>query len=107
MYNREWRNMGEALSTVTRAADFNVYWGTGGVVDSVIDITHNVPCPSRARTWTAAGASSTPPTRAPAASTTGRPWSRPTDFTCVEPLRSVLALPHELLPLHRGGAVHR
>jgi hypothetical protein len=28
-----------------RAADFNVYWGTGGVIDSVIDVTHNVPVP--------------------------------------------------------------
>ena len=28
-----------------RAADFNVYWGTGGLVDSVIDITHNVVVP--------------------------------------------------------------
>jgi hypothetical protein len=28
-----------------RAADFNVYWGAGGLVDSVIDITHNVPVP--------------------------------------------------------------
>jgi len=25
-----------------RAADFNVYWGTGGVIDSVVDVTHNV-----------------------------------------------------------------
>ena len=31
-----------------RAADFNVYWGEGGVVDSVIDVTHNVPVPFRA-----------------------------------------------------------
>ena len=28
-----------------RAADFNVYWGEGGVVDSVIDVTHNVEVP--------------------------------------------------------------
>ena len=33
------------LPTVRRAADFNVYWGVGGLVDSVIDITHNVPVP--------------------------------------------------------------
>lgn len=31
-----------ALATVTRAADFRVYWGTGGVVDSVVDVTHHV-----------------------------------------------------------------
>jgi hypothetical protein len=28
-----------------RAADFNVYWGAAGLVDSVIDLTHNVPVP--------------------------------------------------------------
>ncbi|HEY7479394.1 MAG TPA: T9SS type A sorting domain-containing protein [Gemmatimonadales bacterium] len=33
------------LGSATRAADFNLYWGAGGVVDSVIDITHNVPVP--------------------------------------------------------------
>ena len=30
-------------SGVTRAADFRVYWGAAGVVDSVIDVTHRVP----------------------------------------------------------------
>ena len=28
-----------------RAADFNVYWGDGGKVDSVIDVTHDVAVP--------------------------------------------------------------
>ncbi|HYN17296.1 MAG TPA: hypothetical protein VEY96_04320, partial [Actinomycetes bacterium] len=28
-----------------RAADFNLYWGAAGLVDSVIDLTHNVPVP--------------------------------------------------------------
>ncbi len=43
--NGQWRNMGWVLPTVRRAADFNVYWGAGGLVDSVIDITHNVAVP--------------------------------------------------------------
>jgi hypothetical protein len=34
-----------ALATVTRAADFRVYWGAGGVVDSVVDVTHRVRVP--------------------------------------------------------------
>ncbi len=33
------------LSGAKRAADINVYWGEGGVVDSVIDATHNIPVP--------------------------------------------------------------
>ena len=28
-----------------RAADYNVYWGAGGMMDSVIDVTHNVSVP--------------------------------------------------------------
>ena len=41
-----------------RAADYNVYWGTAGKVDSVIDMTHNVPVPFDATACiTAAGAS--------------------------------------------------
>jgi hypothetical protein len=34
-----------------RAADYNVYWGAGGFVDSVIDVTHNVPVPFNADTY--------------------------------------------------------
>lgn len=34
-----------ALATVVRAADFRVYWGAGGVVDSVSDVTHRVRVP--------------------------------------------------------------
>jgi hypothetical protein len=34
-----------SLGGATRAADFNVYWGAGGLVDSVIDLTHNVVVP--------------------------------------------------------------
>ena len=33
------------FATVTRAADFAVYWGAAGVVDSVMDLTHRVPVP--------------------------------------------------------------
>jgi hypothetical protein len=40
-----WRNFDFILPTVRRAADFNVYWGANGVVDSVIDISNNVVVP--------------------------------------------------------------
>ncbi|HXO85084.1 MAG TPA: hypothetical protein VN803_06130, partial [Gemmatimonadales bacterium] len=30
------------LATITRAADFRIYWGAAGVVDSVVDVTHHV-----------------------------------------------------------------
>jgi len=34
-----------ALATVTRAADFRVFWGSGGSIDSVVDITHRLRVP--------------------------------------------------------------
>ena len=40
-----WRGFEAMLGGAVRAADFNVYWGAGGVVDSVVDITHNVLVP--------------------------------------------------------------
>jgi hypothetical protein len=36
------------LATVVRAADFRVYWGAGGAVDSVVDVTHHLRVPFRA-----------------------------------------------------------
>jgi len=39
------RDVETMTSTVYRAADFNVYWGTAGKIDSVIDVTHDLPVP--------------------------------------------------------------
>lgn len=39
------RGIEGVTSGVMRAADFKVYWGTGGAIDSVIDVTHRVPVP--------------------------------------------------------------
>jgi hypothetical protein len=38
-----------ATATVTRAADFHVRWGAGGVIDTVWDDTHGVPVPFDSR----------------------------------------------------------
>ncbi len=40
-----WRTVEASLSGAVRAGDFKVYWGNPGKVDSVIDVTHNVPVP--------------------------------------------------------------
>jgi hypothetical protein len=84
-----WRNFEGALGGAQRAADFNVYWGAGGLVDSVVDITHNVVVPFAADhiggTWgflnqsatTAAGAFDARPTVLTLA-----------DFGCVPPLNT-------------------
>lgn len=87
MYNREWRNVGETISSARRAADYNVYWGAGGVVDSVIDVTHNVLVPFQT---TAGGGWGILNTSAQGAGGfDGRPTVlTPTDWTCVDPLRT-------------------
>ena len=43
--NAPGRDFEGLTSNVARAADFSVYWGNNGHVDSVIDVTHNVPLP--------------------------------------------------------------
>jgi hypothetical protein len=43
--NNTWRNIHGALGGAARAADYNVFWGAGGLVDSVIDVTHDVVVP--------------------------------------------------------------
>ena len=69
-----------------RAADFDVYWGAGGVVDSVIDVTHNVPVPfadSMGGTWGILNQSTT----SAAASGDGATGTLSLgDFGCVFPL---------------------
>ena len=48
--NAPMRDLEAIGATVTRAADFNVYWGTTpGVVDSVIDVTHNMVVPFKSK----------------------------------------------------------
>jgi hypothetical protein len=43
--NAPMRNIEGIGSNVTRAADFDWYWGANGAVDSVMDATHHVPVP--------------------------------------------------------------
>ncbi len=77
------REMTGIVAGAKRAADFNLYWGEGGVVDSVIDITHNVPVPFGARaggTWGILN-----PSGATGASPDGSPTLTNKDFACVEP----------------------
>ncbi len=72
-----------------RGADFNVYWGAGGVVDSVIDVTHNVVVPFD----TAAGGSwgFLNPATASGASPDASATLTNMDFACVEPFRTLAA----------------
>jgi hypothetical protein len=75
------------VSGAKRSADFNVYWGAAGVIDSVIDITHNVPVPfdtMAAGSWGILnqGATAVGPGLDASATLTNA------DFACVEPFRT-------------------
>ncbi|MGH7499412.1 MAG: hypothetical protein ACREL3_11250, partial [Gemmatimonadales bacterium] len=82
--NGQWRNLEWLLPSVKRAADFNVYWGAGGAVDSVIDVTHNVVVPFQTYMGAGWGILNT------SAGVAGQSDTRPgvgtiTDIGCVEP----------------------
>ena len=82
-----YRQVEGGLGGVQRAADFNVYWGAGGVIDSVIDVTHNVPVPfdtMAAGSWGILnqGATAVGPGLDASATLTNA------DFACVEPFRT-------------------
>jgi hypothetical protein len=70
-----------------RAADFKVYWGAAGKVDSVIDVTHNVIVPFMADSVGAGWGFLTQAGTAGAGSADGRPDVLTLlDFGCVPPI---------------------
>jgi hypothetical protein len=85
------------LAGAHRAADFNVYWGAAGKIDSVMDVTHNVavPGPADPGSWnTHVGGSWGILNQAATnvgASGDGSTILTDRDFACVEPLRSYAA----------------
>jgi hypothetical protein len=93
MFNREWRNMGASLGGARRAADFNVYWGANGKITRVYDVTHDVDLPFQS-TNVSSGWGVLNTVDQGAGGHDGRPTVlTPTDWTCVEPFRSVLDQP--------------
>jgi hypothetical protein len=87
--DNSWRAMEASLYAAARAADFKVYWGNPGKIDSIIDVTHNVPVPFMPDSMgggfgvlNASGSSQ-------AGSDDGRPTVVTiNDLSCVEPWRS-------------------
>ena len=84
-----WRNVEGILGGATRAADYNVYWGAGGVIDSVIDISSNVVVPFNANrldgSWGILNQTAAQPS---AGSFDNRTELTVNDFGCVEPFKS-------------------
>ncbi|MES2123939.1 MAG: hypothetical protein V4503_04540, partial [Gemmatimonadota bacterium] len=58
-----WRQVEGALAPFAGAADYRLYWGSNWVIDSVIDLTHDVPVPfstSAGATWGVLNAAAVP-----------------------------------------------
>jgi hypothetical protein len=49
------RTLEPVLASVTRAADFKVYWKANGGLDSVVDVTHKMPVPFESKIGTGWG----------------------------------------------------
>jgi hypothetical protein len=90
------RNLEGISSTVYRAADFRIKWGASGAIDSVRDVTHNLPVPFSTKiraSWGILNDSSFLRTGGPAAGSTPDgnntllTW---TDIYCVDPVPSYL-----------------
>lgn len=99
-----WRNAEWAFSTAARAADFNVYWGTGGKVDSVIDISNDVVVPfdtNFAGSW---GILNTAATGGQGEFDLRNTVLTATDIGCVEPLKTQLSAVGPRMPCDTLGA---
>ncbi len=90
VFDRTWRNDEWRMGGAARAADFNVYWGTGGLVDSVIDITHDVVVPFSPRVSASFGILNTANTGGPDEFDTENTVLTQSDINCVEPLKTEL-----------------
>jgi hypothetical protein len=86
-----WRDVHGGFGSFVRAADYNVYWNatTAGLIDSVIDVTHNLVVPFDSLRMNASFGLLTAATAQPTAgSFDGRVEVSMADFTCVPPVRS-------------------
>ncbi|MFN8652368.1 MAG: hypothetical protein U0133_10730 [Gemmatimonadales bacterium] len=90
-----WRVVEGAIGSFKRAADYNVYWSatTPGLVDSVIDVTHNLAIPFDSLRMNASYGILTAGTASPiGGSFDARAQLTPSDFGCVAPLKTSAAV---------------
>ncbi len=93
MFNN-WREVEGVLSGAKRAADYNVYWNatTAGLIDSVIDVTHNVDVPFDSLKMGGSYGLLTEALAQPSGANISfdqRTELSHTDFGCVEPMRTL------------------
>ena len=83
------REIDAVAATVTRAADFKVYWGAAGAIDSVIDVTHGIPAPFKTKLragWGILNDSSFTNTTAAATPDGNNALLTLSDVSCVDPI---------------------
>lgn len=85
-----WRIIHAALGGAVRAADYNVYWNaaTAGLIDSVIDVTHNVPVAFDSLRMQSSYGVLTTANAAAAGSFDKRAQLSVSDFGCVAPFKT-------------------
>jgi len=82
----EYRDVSTILSGAVASADYNVYWGSGGTVDSVIDAVHNIVMPfdtAMGASWGLLNAGDVPA----AVGYDQHDYLTNTDFGCVYPIK--------------------
>ena len=102
-----YRTVEGGLGGVNRAADFNVYWGAGGLIDSVIDVTHNVAVPFAPTIGSSYGVLNQAAGAAGGSNDTRPAVLTANDMGCVAPWNTFPSISGvgASLCLHRGGAV--
>ncbi len=88
-FTSSWRDVEAVLGVFSGAADYNVYWGAGGTVDSVIDKTHDVVVPFSPEIGPSWGILTQAATQNGATYYDGRPELTVTDAGCVPPLKTL------------------
>ncbi|HWA59484.1 MAG TPA: hypothetical protein VG692_19675, partial [Gemmatimonadales bacterium] len=88
-----WREVEGVLGGYKRAADYNVYWNatTAGLIDSVIDVSHNLAVPFDSAFAGASYGILTSALASGAGSFDGRAELTMTDFGCVQPFKASAA----------------
>jgi len=87
-YSNTWREVEATLAPFVTAADYALYWGASGTIDSVIDLTHDVPVPFSTAiglSWGVLNQGAVPG----ASGYDERPALTVSDVSCVEPVRTL------------------
>jgi hypothetical protein len=95
-----WRTVEGVIASYKRAADYNVYWNatTAGLIDSVVDVTHNLAVPFDSSNMRGTFGLLTSGLASPTAgSFDARAEVTVTDFGCIQPLKGAAA-PQGVIP---------